>query len=111
MALDRRSSDEVAVQHYEWIRCGLKEAGIDPIPFNIALAWNAGLERVLQGRAPDPAYDYAARVRGLVETMRARELEKEKLAVTQSQEAIIVLPQASGVAVVQWSEHPRGIGP
>ena len=110
-ALDRQSSDEVAVQHYEWIRRGLRGAGIEPIPFNIALAWNAGLERVLQGRAPDAAYDYASRVRGLVEMLKARELEKEKSAPARPQNTLAALAQANGVAIVLWSAQPKGITP
>lgn len=72
LALERRYSDEVAVQHYEWIKRGLQGAGIDPIPYNIALAWNAGLDQVVNGRVPASACDYAARVDGLVEMLKAR---------------------------------------
>jgi hypothetical protein len=72
LALERRYSDEVAVRHYEWIKRGLQTAGIDPIPYNIALAWNAGLEQVVKGRAPASAGDYASRVNNLVEMLKAR---------------------------------------
>lgn len=72
MALERRCSDDVAVSHYEWIKRGLEGAGIEPIPYNIALAWNAGLDRVVKGRAPASAGDYATRVTNLVEMLKAR---------------------------------------
>jgi hypothetical protein len=72
MALERRCSDDVAVSHYEWIKRGLEGAGIEAIPYNIALAWNAGLDRVVKGRAPASAGDYATRVTNLVEMLKAR---------------------------------------
>ncbi len=54
-----------AVKHIAWLRARLVAAGIDPNPYNLALAWNAGDGAVLRARAPERAYDYAARVRNL----------------------------------------------
>jgi hypothetical protein len=71
-AIQREDADEVAVKHYEWLRRGLENGGIDPTPFNIALAWNAGLDQVVNGRAPDCAYQYAEQVNNLVATLRAQ---------------------------------------
>ncbi len=65
-AVQREASDEVAVKHYEWLKRGLVSGGIEPTPFNIALAWNAGLDQVVNGRAPASAYTYAAQVNNLV---------------------------------------------
>jgi hypothetical protein len=40
----------------------LVAVGIDPLPFNIALAWNAGTGAVKRGKAPEISYGYASRV-------------------------------------------------
>lgn len=71
-AINRAQSDAVAVKHYEWIKSGLLAAGIDPNPFNIALAWNCGLGAVTGGRVPAVSYNYAERVHNLVEHQRAQ---------------------------------------
>ena len=72
LAVQRQAADEVAVQHYEWLRRGLESNGIDATPYNIALAWNAGLDRVVNGRAPVTAQEYASQVSHLVENLKAR---------------------------------------
>ncbi|MBL9215063.1 MAG: hypothetical protein JNG83_06270 [Opitutaceae bacterium] len=71
-AVQRAAADEVAVKHYEWIRKNLANAGIDPSPFNIALAWNCGVNAVMAGRAPNVSYDYAERVSNIVERLKER---------------------------------------
>jgi len=71
LAVVREHADEVAVKHYEFIKRGLVEVGIDPSPFNIALAWNSGLGAVQRGRIPTVSYNYAERVSNLVESQRA----------------------------------------
>ena len=71
-ALDRRCSDEIAVKHYEWLKIRLERAGLASTPYNIALAWNAGLDSVLKDRAPAPSHDYASRVHNLAMELRAR---------------------------------------
>lgn len=70
-AVVRQHADEVAIRHYQWITRGLREAGIEPSPFNIALAWNSGLGAVLRGQVPTVSYHYAERVANLVEAQRA----------------------------------------
>jgi hypothetical protein len=97
LARERRYSDEVAVRHYEWIKRGLQEAGIDPIPYNIALAWNAGLEQVVKGRAPASAGDYATRVNNLVEMLKARTAPGGTVTEKQLQ-ATGAVPVAQGAA-------------
>jgi hypothetical protein len=72
-AVERVHADEVAVKHYEWLRRELQEAGIDPSPYNIALAWNSGLTAVTSGRVPRVTYDYANRVANLVAQQMARQ--------------------------------------
>lgn len=68
-AIDRRNSDEVAVRHYEWLKTTLTRAGIEPSTYNIALAWNAGVNAVIKGRIPAASKDYATRVNNLAEDL------------------------------------------
>lgn len=51
-----------ALKHLAWLQRELRKAGIDDNAFNLALCWNAGLDSVLRGRAPERAYLYATRV-------------------------------------------------
>jgi hypothetical protein len=60
-ALDRTTSDAVAVRHYEWLKVQLSQAGIQPTTYNIALAWNGGVSGVVRDTAPFRARDYAER--------------------------------------------------
>lgn len=71
LAVNREHADEIAVKHYEWLKRGLTEAGIEPTPFNIALAWNSGLGAVVRGQVPTVSYHYAERVVNLVEAQHA----------------------------------------
>jgi len=64
-ALDRHASDDVAVKHYEWLKHGLESAGLPATPYNIALAWNGGLDAAVLGRSPAVAHDYAQRAANL----------------------------------------------
>lgn len=73
-AVQREAADEVAVIHYEWIKDRLQAAGVDASPFNIAMAWNTGVENVINGRAPSVSYNYAERVVNLVNTFHQRAL-------------------------------------
>ena len=72
LAVQRTTADEVAVKHYEWIKRTLENAGADASPFNIAMAWNCGVDAVLNGRAPAVSYNYAERVTNLVDTLKQR---------------------------------------
>lgn len=72
-ALERGESEKVAIEHYEWLRRGLERNGVAATPYNIALAWNAGLATTVRGRANAAAQDYAQRVTNLTrefQTMR-----------------------------------------
>jgi hypothetical protein len=64
-AINRETSDIVAVKHYEWIKRGLEAARVPATPYNIALAWNGGLGAVISGRSPRVAHDYAQRAANL----------------------------------------------
>lgn len=69
-AVERQAADEIAVKHYDWIKRTLENAGVDASPFNIAMAWNSGVDNVLKGRVPMVSYDYATRVTNLVQTFK-----------------------------------------
>lgn len=69
-ATDRATADEVAVLHYEWLKRQLAESGVEPTVFNIAMAWNCGLNAVVSGRAPTVSYHYAEQVTNLVEMLK-----------------------------------------
>jgi hypothetical protein len=71
-ALDRKSSDEVAVRHYEWIKAGLVRAGIEPTTYNIALAWNAGVASVVNAHVPAASRSYATRVDNIATQLNSR---------------------------------------
>lgn len=64
-ALDRRTSDIIAVQHYEWLKEKLEAAGKPATPYNIALAWNGGVNAAISGKAPRVAHNYAQRAANL----------------------------------------------
>ena len=74
-ALDRRSSDAVAVKHYDWIKAELERRGLAATPYRIALAWNGGIRAVLDRHPPAAAADYATRAANI-----ADEFEKSELA-------------------------------
>lgn len=54
-----------AEKHLRLLEKQLLAAGVSVQPFNLALAWNAGIGAVQRGQAPMAAYDYALRVRNL----------------------------------------------
>ena len=64
-AIDRGTSDMIAVKHYEWIKRGLESARVPATPYYIALAWNGGLSAAISGRSPRVAHDYAQRAANL----------------------------------------------
>ena len=63
----------VAAAHLEWLRLSLEQKGRPATPYNLALAWNAGLGAVLTGKAPPGAHDYAARADALYESLTRSE--------------------------------------
>jgi hypothetical protein len=71
-ALERKVSDDVAVKHYEWLKSRLVSAGLPATCYNIALAWNGGIEAVVLGRSPAVAHDYAERAANLAGTLSGR---------------------------------------
>lgn len=73
-ALDKRSSDAVAVKHYDWIRTELERRGIEATPYRIALAWNGGMRAVVGDHPPSVALDYASRAANLASYYERSEL-------------------------------------
>lgn len=59
-----------AAREVRRIERALQARGVDPLPFNVALAWNAGVTGATTGRAPERSYDYARRVVNLMEASR-----------------------------------------
>jgi hypothetical protein len=76
-ALDRRSSDAVAVKHYDWIKSELERRGLPITAYNVALAWNGGIRAVTDGHPPAVAVDYASRAANL-----AAEFDRSQVAVS-----------------------------
>src|SRR5580692_10357779 len=73
-AINRQYSDEVAVKHYEGLKEGLAHAGLNATPYNIAMAWNAGLDAVIGHHVPSASRAYAEQVNNLVEEVKRNEL-------------------------------------
>ncbi len=73
-ALDRHSSDAVAVKHYEWLRAELERRGVPVSPYTIALAWNGGLRAVTEPDPPAAAVDYATRAANLAAEFESHEV-------------------------------------
>lgn len=95
-ALDRDTSDVVAVKHYEWLKRGLEAAGVRATPYNIALAWNGGLGAVISGRSPSIAHDYARRAANL-----AAEYDSLRQPQPPQQQFALDLSLSSGTAGAQ----------
>jgi hypothetical protein len=89
-ATQREAADEVAVLHYEWIKDSLEKAGVDPSPFNIAMAWNTGVNNVIRGRAPSVSYNYAERVVNLVHTFK----RQQRVAAVAKADTVVEAPKA-----------------
>lgn len=73
-AVERSIAHAVAELHYEWLKRGLERAGLPATPYMIGLAWNAGLNAAVNGRAPRVAHDYAARAANLTGVLRSEML-------------------------------------
>jgi hypothetical protein len=67
-SLDARLASTVASLHMEWLVNQLLRAGMDPTPYALALAWNAGPTGVTRHRAPAAAHAYAVRVIALYDS-------------------------------------------
>lgn len=77
-ALVRSASDDVAIRHYEWLKQGLMRNGLEPTPYNIALAWNGGLTATVRGSVPAAARDYAERVTNIAQSLHKTQLANNR---------------------------------
>ena len=68
LAENREVANTVAKRHYAWIEAQLQANGIDPSFYNVALAWNAGVNAVIRGNIPAVAHSYASRVLNIAAT-------------------------------------------
>jgi hypothetical protein len=73
-ALDRHSSDTVAVKHYNWLKAELIRHGVEASPYMIALAWNGGIRAVIDPNPPASALDYAMRAANLAADLQSHQL-------------------------------------
>ena len=69
LAENREVANTVATRHYAWIQAQLQANGCEPSSYNVALAWNAGVNAVIRGNAPAVAHDYANRVLNIASTL------------------------------------------
>jgi hypothetical protein len=61
--IDAGGDDKAAaLRHLRWIEKRFAEHGIADNVFNLALAWNAGWDRVRTGSSPEISYAYATAV-------------------------------------------------
>src|SRR6188768_2472999 len=110
-AIQREAADEVAVLHYEWIKDNLERAGVDASPFNIAMAWNSGVNNVIRGRAPSVSYNYAQRVVNLVHTFKEQQPQGTPVITREPTTAVaavspVVIPASLDQAVLSFSLVP-----
>jgi hypothetical protein len=67
------TDEALATAQVEWLLQQLQRRGAAPLLFNVALAWNCGLDRTLSGKAPERSFDFARRTLTVL-----AELENEK---------------------------------
>lgn len=72
-----------ALKHIRWLAAQLEARGVPGSPFNVAAAWNAGLEQYVSGRAPVRAYRFAADVASLYSAAETGPKETDNLRVQQ----------------------------
>jgi hypothetical protein len=73
-ALDRHSSDAVAVKHYDWLKSEIARHGVEVSPYTIGMAWNGGLKAVTEPDPPASVVDYASRVANLAADFESHEV-------------------------------------
>ena len=88
LAENREVANTVAKRHYAWIEDQLRTNGIESSPYNVALAWNAGVNAVIRGTAPAVAYDYATRVVNVANALPPEAPKPEKVIAAMIQQFI-----------------------
>lgn len=59
-----------ASRHLLWLKMRLQERKAEPNCFNLALCWNAGLQRAISGKAKESSYLYAADVEKIYKSLK-----------------------------------------
>jgi hypothetical protein len=112
LAENREVANTVAKRHYAWIEAQLRSNGIEASTYNVALAWNAGVNAVIRGNAPAVANDYASRVLNIAATLPDEKPEAAEpapdLAVdeTPAEPNPTLAPEVASVEVVIDSASP-----
>jgi len=101
LAENREVANTVAKRHYAWIAEQLKASGIDASPYNIAMAWNAGVNAVIRGHVPAVARDYADRVLNIASTFGTDAAPIEPAASTTTMVAETATPSPADVAAME----------
>ena len=92
LALNRAESDAVAAAHYEYLRDGLERSGVPATTYNIAVAWNAGLDAAISGHAPRASRNYAERVVNLTRDTGRPSVGRQPLAILAPMRPIVLTP-------------------
>jgi hypothetical protein len=66
-ATDPKTAEQVAIKHIAWLGSNLLRHGFEASPYNLALAWNAGLTATVRQQLKPRHRDYAQRVANLVD--------------------------------------------
>ena len=107
LATQREAADEVAIKHYEWIKRSLEKAGVDASAFNIAMAWNTGVDNVVNGRAPAVSYDYAERVTNLVHNFKQNAARAPVVTIAAAPAVAVLRPVIGMVHFAVIPDAPR----
>ena len=107
LAENREVANTVAKRHYAWIETQLRANRVEPSSYNVALAWNAGVNAVIRGSAPAVANDYATRVLNIAATLVDEESEPARPAPdvvvdvdeTPAEPNLTLAPEVSAPAV------------
>lgn len=107
LARDPATADACAVKHLAWLRRELRKAGIEDNAYNLALCWNAGLDAVLRGAAPERAYHYATRVEAIYQALRAADMPARNVTHRSTDRTCVERPVNHAVRVLQsvFAEH------
>jgi hypothetical protein len=82
-AHDPVTAYDIAVRHFGWLQDRLVAQGRKPTAYQLAVAWNGGLNRALSGRFPKSTREYAGRVSNLSEVYARAIPNKTRKSVTE----------------------------
>lgn len=117
MARQEGPARACALKHLAWLSRSLEARGVPASAFNLAAAWNAGLERYVSGRAPERAYAYARRVESLYLGAKGQNTLNRPAETISRSRAMVVsfIVQASGLskprssaAITRYAVNLRG---